>query len=68
VTEEQATHPMGEQTPDGHVDEHAAGEHGHEEALLGPIDWSAWAYALAGVVIALVLVGAFWVAAYRPVS
>jgi hypothetical protein len=58
------SHPIGEQTTDGHVDEHAAGDHGHEEPRLGPIDWAGWAYTLAGVAIALVVVAAFWIAAY----
>ncbi|CAN5668386.1 hypothetical protein BH23CHL7_BH23CHL7_13100 [soil metagenome] len=58
------SHPIGEQTPDGHIDEHAAGEHGHEERRLGPIDWAGWAYTLVGVSIALVVVAAFWIAAY----
>lgn len=37
-------------------------DHGHAEPRLGPIDWSAWAYALAGVAAGLVIVAAFWVA------
>lgn len=55
---------MGEAKPDGHVDEHAGDEHGHDEPRLGPIDWPAWAYAALGVVVALVVVAAFYVAAY----
>jgi hypothetical protein len=53
--------------PGGHVDEHdAAHGHGHEEPRVGPIDWPAWGYALLGAALALVVVGAFWIAAYQP--
>ncbi|HEY7599073.1 MAG TPA: hypothetical protein VH741_04025 [Candidatus Limnocylindrales bacterium] len=46
----------------GHVDEHMAGEHGHAEERLGPIDWESWLYAALGVVAGLVVVLGFWLA------
>jgi hypothetical protein len=56
---------LGEHGPDTHVDEHATTDpHAHEEVRLGPIDWPAWGYALLGIAVALVVVLAFWVAAY----
>lgn len=48
-----------------HMDAHTAisdDDHGHAEPQLGPIDWSAWAYALAGAAAALLVVALFWVA------
>jgi hypothetical protein len=57
-------HDMGT-LPGEHVDEHdSAHGHGHEEARLGPIDWGAWAYVIGGAAVALLLVWAFWVAAF----
>lgn len=47
------------------MDAHAAisdDEHGHAEPQVGPIDWTAWAYALVGVAAGLVVVALFWVA------
>ncbi|HVM29361.1 MAG TPA: hypothetical protein VM305_01130 [Candidatus Limnocylindrales bacterium] len=52
---------------DTHGDVHDAGQGAeHEEARVGPIDWAAWGYALIGVAVALVVIAAFWVAAYQP--
>jgi hypothetical protein len=48
-----------------HMDAHASisdDDHGHAEEPLGPIDWTAWAYGLVGVVAGLLVVGAFWLA------
>jgi len=48
-----------------HMDEHTVisdDDHGHAEQSLGPIDWGAWLYAVAGVVMGLVVVAAFWLA------
>ena len=57
-------HAMGSR-PGEHVDEHDTSHgHEHEEARVGPIDWPAWGYAVVGVAVALVVVYAFWVAAY----
>jgi hypothetical protein len=42
-----------------HMDTHTVisdDDHGHAEPRLGPIDWPAWGYAVAGVVIGLVVV------------
>lgn len=47
------------------IDEHADAiddEHAHAEPRLGPVDWGSWAFAALGVVIALVIVGLFYVA------
>ena len=48
-----------------HMDAHTAlsdDDHGHAEPALGPIDWSAWAYALVGAAAGLVVVALFWLA------
>lgn len=37
-------------------------DHGHAEAVLGPVDWAAWSYALIGLASALVVVALFWLA------
>ncbi|HWH36941.1 MAG TPA: hypothetical protein VNT28_04115 [Candidatus Limnocylindrales bacterium] len=51
--------------PGDHFDEHdSAHGHAHEEPRVGPIDWSAWSYTLVGAAVAVVLIAAFWVAAY----
>jgi ABC-type Zn2+ transport system substrate-binding protein/surface adhesin len=51
----------------GHVDEHdTAHAHDHDDPRVGPIDWPAWGYAVLGAALALVVIGAFWIAAYRP--
>jgi hypothetical protein len=51
--------------PDTHMDVHTAlsdDDHGHAVALLGPIDWGRWAYALVGGLAGAVVVFAFWLA------
>jgi hypothetical protein len=51
--------------PQTHMDAHAVlsdDDHGHAEAALGPIDWSAWAYALVGGAAGLLVLLVFWVA------
>ena len=41
--------------------------HGHGDAVLGPIDWTAWAAGAAGTVIALIVAWCFAIAvAARP--
>lgn len=42
-----------------HGDEHTSDGHGHGEPRLGPIDWGAWAYAILGVAVGLLVVVAF---------
>jgi hypothetical protein len=37
-------------------------DHAHAEPRLGPIDWTAWGYALIGVLAGLLIVGLFFVA------
>ena len=37
-------------------------DHGHAEAVLGPIDWGTWAYALVSGLAGAVVVFAFWLA------
>jgi hypothetical protein len=52
-----------------HMDTHTTlsdDDHGHAEPRLGPIDWSAWAYALVGAAAGLVVVALFFVAVSRP--
>jgi hypothetical protein len=46
-----------------HMDAHASlsdDDHGHAEPRLGPIDWRAWLYALAGFFFGMLVVGALW--------
>ena len=48
-----------------HMDAHTAisdDDHSHAEAVLGPIDWGMWAYALVGGLAGAVVVFAFWLA------
>jgi hypothetical protein len=50
---------------DSHMDAHTSisdDDHGHAEAALGPIDWSAWGYALVGAAAGLVVVVLFFIA------
>ena len=49
-----------------HIDAHTAlsdDDHGHAEPVIGPVDWTAWAYAAVGVAAGLLVVALFWVAA-----
>jgi hypothetical protein len=48
----------------GRIDEHGGGHGHHAEERVGPIDWTAWGYTALGVAVALVVVAAFWLAAY----
>jgi hypothetical protein len=53
--------------PDSHMDAHAVisdDDHEHAEAALGPIDWGAWAYAVAGAVAGVIVIAAFWVTVF----
>jgi hypothetical protein len=54
----------GHVTADSHADAHGHADVHHEEPRVGPIDWPAWGYAALGVLVALVVVAAFWIAAY----
>ena len=48
-----------------HMDAHATlsdDDHGHAEAVLGPIDWPAWTYALLGVAAGALVIASFWLA------
>jgi hypothetical protein len=48
-----------------HMDAHTVlsdDDHGHAEAVLGPVDWAVWSYALIGVASALIVVALFLVA------
>lgn len=50
---------------DSHMDAHTSisdDDHGHAEAALGPIDWSAWGYALVGAAAGLVVIALFFIA------
>ncbi len=44
--------------------EHGGGHGHHTGERVGPIDWTAWGYTALGVAVALVVVAAFWLAAY----
>ncbi|HEY6056517.1 MAG TPA: hypothetical protein VIV06_00720 [Candidatus Limnocylindrales bacterium] len=44
---------------DSHPDEATADQHGHEEAVLGPIDLESWAVGVLGVAIGLVIAACF---------
>jgi len=49
--------------PATHMDAHTEvsdDDHGHAQPRLGPIDWRAWGYAVAGVVVALLVVAVMW--------
>ncbi len=48
-----------------HMDDHALlsdDDHGHAAAVLGPIDWPAWGYAVVGGVTGLLVLVFFWMA------
>jgi hypothetical protein len=48
-----------------HMDAHTVlsdDDHGHAEATLGPIDWSAWGYSVVGALAGIVVLYFFWVA------
>lgn len=63
--ETQAEAAVAEHDPATHMDSHATisdDDHGHAEATLGPIDWTAWAYGLVGAAAGLIVLVAFWVA------
>ena len=59
----------GSHAPDAHtdepvadehaVDEHGGDEHGHDEPALGPVDVQAWAAAIGGVLIGVVVAFCF---------
>jgi hypothetical protein len=60
MTEPAADEAVAHHDPVTHMDTHTVisdDDHGHAEARLGPIDWAAWGYAVAGVVVGLVVVG-----------
>jgi len=60
MTEPNETDAVSHHDPVTHMDTHTVisdDDHGHTEPRLGPIDWPAWGYAIAGVVVALVVVG-----------
>jgi hypothetical protein len=44
----------------GHGDDHGHG--GHDEPVLGPPDWTAWIFGIAGVVIAAIMWACFAIA------
>lgn len=51
--------------PVTHMDSHTVlsdDDHGHAAEVLGPIDWAAWGYALAGVLAGVVVLVLFYVA------
>ena len=57
--------PVAHHAADSHMDAHTTlsdDDHGHAEATLGPIDWSAWTYALVGGAAGLIVVVLFWIA------
>ena len=46
-----------------HMDAHSEvsdDDHGHAEPRLGPVDWQAWGYAVAGVASGLLVIALFW--------
>jgi len=48
-----------------HMDTHTTlsdDDHGHAESVLGPIDWGAWSYAIAGAIAAVIVLAFFFVA------
>lgn len=47
-------------TPEGHT--LSDDDHGHAEERLGPIDWSAWSYALVGTLAGVAVLAGFWLA------
>jgi hypothetical protein len=50
---------------DTHMDSHTVlsdDDHGHAEAALGPIDWTAWGYTIVGGVAGLIVLYFFWLA------
>jgi hypothetical protein len=52
-----------------HMDAHTSisdDDHGHAGVALGPIDWGAWGYAIAGGLLGLIVVAVFWFAVYSP--
>ena len=46
-------------SPDDHGDTHGHDDHAHGAAALGPVDRMAWAAALVGIVLGLVVMLAF---------
>ena len=55
-----ADHPAAPAYGDEHAtDDHAADEHGHDEPVIGPVDVPAWAAAIAGIVIGVVVAFCF---------
>ena len=48
-----------------HMDAHSLisdDDHGNAEAVLGPIDWTKWAYAVVGAIGGLIVLVFFWAA------
>ena len=51
---------VGHHLPDDHGEDHGHDDHAHGEGgALGPIDTAAWLAGVAGIVIALLIAGAF---------
>jgi hypothetical protein len=53
--------PHAADAEDAH-DAAADDDHGHAEAALGPIDWGAWAWAVVGATLGLVVLAFFYLA------